>query len=54
MSYPYLSAVNGSKVTLVATPPQLVREGMLRPFPSTPTQFQFARCTAMEAINEQS
>jgi hypothetical protein len=30
----------GSKVTLVATPPHLVREGVLRPFPSTPTHFQ--------------
>ena len=28
----------GSKVTLVATPPHLVREGMLRSFPSTPTK----------------
>jgi len=28
----------GSKVTLVATPPHLVREGMLRSFPSTPTR----------------
>lgn len=46
--------MSGSKVTLVATPPQLVREGMLRPFPSTPTQFQVARFPAMEAINEQS
>jgi len=27
-----------SKVTLVATPPHLVREGMLRSFPSTPTK----------------
>lgn len=27
-----------SKVTLVATPPHLVREGMLRSFPSTPSK----------------
>jgi len=30
----------GSKVTLVATPPHLVREGMLRSFPSTPTKLE--------------
>lgn len=45
---------SGSKVTLVATPPQLVKEGMLRPFPSTPTQIHVAQSTPKGVTNERS
>lgn len=44
----------GSKVTLVATPPQLVKEGVLRPFPSTPTQFQVDNTISSGCAYDQS